>query len=204
MSNYLLKYGTKTLILPVILILIGIYFKNLYIIVIAFFILLFLYNFYKVPIINVLTDTRVITAPTFGRVQKVDRINNNIYISIFLSPFDPHIQYMPYNGYLVDTIYKTGTFKPAFLFKKSIHNERMIYNIQTNLGMISVVQIAGIMARRISSFVIPNNKYLKGHEIGMIHFGSRVDIIIPYMPGMKIYVKKGTYVKGPETPLIQL
>ena len=43
---------------------------------------------------------------------------------------------MPYNGYLVDTIYKTGTFKPAFLFKKSIHNERMIYNIQTNLGMI--------------------------------------------------------------------
>ena len=111
---------------------------------------------------------------------------------------------MPYNGYLVNTIYKKGTFKPAFLFKKSIYNERMIYNIQTNLGIISVVQIAGIMARRISSFIIPKYKYLKGHEIGMIHFGSRVDIIIPYIQGMKIYVKKGTYVRGSETPLIQL
>jgi len=206
MRNYIVKFGLKTLIPPSIIFIIGIYFKNTYIIIVSLLIFSICYNFFKRPNIKVKKNKDVIVSPSFGRVQKIMKIDNNIYISIFLSIFDPHIQYVPYNGLLISQIYKKGTFRAAFLWEKSIFNERMIHNFETRVGTISVVQIAGMIARTIIPFISAKKDVKKGDEIGMIKFGSRVDIIVPIKGNeeMEILVKQGQYVYGSETVLIQL
>ena len=204
MKNYILKYGKTTLIIPIIMFLIGLLFSNLYIILISIILIIICVNFFKRPIVRIIRDNNIIVAPSYGRIMKIMRIKDQVYISTFLSLFDPHIQYIPYDGFLTNQVYKTGTFRIAFLFEKSTFNERMIHNIQCKWGTISVVQIAGMIARKIVSFLPPKIKVSKGQELGMIKFGSRVDIIVPLSANMEILVKPGDYVKGGETPLIRL
>jgi len=206
MNNYIVKYGLKTLIPPIILFVIGIYFNNTYIVIISLLLVGICYNFFRIPVIKVVNDENAIVAPSFGRIQKIMKIDNQIYISIFLSVFDPHIQYVPYNGLLLSQIYKKGTFRAAFLWEKSTFNERMIHNFETRVGTISVVQIAGMIARTIIPFISAKKDVKKGEQIGMIKFGSRVDIIVPIKGNedMKILVKQGQYVNGGETVLIKL
>jgi len=202
--NYILKYGSKTLIIPVLLLIFGIIIKNIYLIFISISLIIFCINFFKRPMFDIKTDDNIILSPSFGRIQKILKIKNKIYISIFLSLFDPHLQYIPYDGFLKTQIYKRGTFRAAFLFEKSIFNERMIHNIVTRIGTISVVQIAGTIARTILPFLNERTGVKKGDELGMIKFGSRVDIIVPITNNMKILIKQGQQVMGGQTPLIQL
>ena len=206
MRNYIVKFGLKTLIPPSIIFIIGMYFKNTYIIIVSLLMFSICYNFFKRPNIKVKKNKDVIVSTSFGRVQKIMKIDNKVYISIFLSIFDPHIQYVPYNGLLLSQIYKKGTFRAAFLWEKSTFNERMIHNFETRVGTISVVQIAGMIARTIIPFISARKDVKKGDEIGMIKFGSRVDLIVPIKGNedMKILVKQGQYVYGGETVLIKL
>tara|TARA_B100000586_G_C20033645_1_gene394407 strand:+ start:378 stop:1004 length:627 start_codon:yes stop_codon:yes gene_type:complete len=206
MSNYIRKYGLNTLIPPTLLFIIGIYIGNTYIIIISLLLAGICYNFFQRPNIKIKKDKSAIISPSFGRIQKIMKIDNKVYISIFLSIFDPHIQYVPYNGLLLSQIYKKGTFRAAFLWEKSTFNERMIHNFETRVGTISVVQIAGMIARTIIPFISARKDVKKGDEIGMIKFGSRVDIIVPIKGNedMKILVKQGQYVYGGETVLIKL
>ena len=161
-------------------------------------------NFFKRPIVRIIRDNNIIVAPSYGRIMKIMRIKDQVYISTFLSLFDPHIQYIPYDGFLTNQVYKTGTFRIAFLFEKSTFNERMIHNIVTKFGTISIVQIAGMIARTIVPFLKQQTRVEKGEELGMIKFGSRVDIIIPIQKNMKILIKQGQYVYGGQTPLIRI
>tara|TARA_B100002049_G_scaffold42231_1_gene28754 strand:+ start:813 stop:1451 length:639 start_codon:yes stop_codon:yes gene_type:complete len=202
--NYIFKYGLKTLIIPILMLIFGIKIYNSYIILISIGLIVICINFFKRPNFDIKKDDNIILAPSFGRIQKIMKINNNIYISIFLSLFDPHIQYIPYDGFLINQIYKHGTFRAAFLFEKSTFNERMIHNIVTKIGTISVVQIAGMIARTIVPFLKQQTKVIKGEELGMIKFGSRVDIIVPIKENMKILIKQGQYVYGGQTPLIRI
>jgi phosphatidylserine decarboxylase len=202
--NYIIQHGLKTLIIPIFLLFFGIIIKNLYIILISIGLIAICINFFKRPNFEIEKNNNLILAPSFGRIQKIMKINNNIYISIFLSLFDPHIQYIPYDGFLINQIYKNGTFRAAFLFEKSTFNERMIHNIVTKIGTISVVQIAGMIARTIVPFLKQQTRVVKGDELGMIKFGSRVDIIIPIQKNMKILIKQGQYVYGGQTPLIRI
>ena len=202
--NYIIQHGLKTLIIPILLLFFGIIIKNLYIILISIGLIAICINFFKRPNFEIEKNNNLILAPSFGRIQKIMKINNNIYISIFLSLFDPHIQYIPYDGFLINQIYKNGTFRAAFLFEKSTFNERMIHNIVTKIGTISVVQIAGMIARTIVPFLKQQTRVVKGDELGMIKFGSRVDIIIPIQKNMKILIKQGQYVYGGQTSLIRI
>lgn len=202
--NYIFKYGLKTLIIPILMLIFGIKIYNSYIILISIGLIVICINFFKRPNFDIKKDDNIILAPSFGRIQKIMKINNNIYISIFLSLFDPHIQYIPYDGFLINQIYKYGTFRAAFLFEKSTFNERMIHNIVTKIGTISVVQIAGMIARTIVPFLKQQTRVIKGEELGMIKFGSRVDIIVPIKENMKILIKQGQYVYGGQTPLIRI
>ena len=202
--NYIIQHGLKTLIIPIFLLFFGIIIKNLYIILISIGLIAICINFFKRPNFEIEKNNNLILAPSFGRIQKIMKNNNNIYISIFLSLFDPHIQYIPYDGFLINQIYKNGTFRAAFLFEKSTFNERMIHNIVTKIGTISVVQIAGMIARTIVPFLKQQTRVVKGDELGMIKFGSRVDIIIPIQKNMKILIKQGQYVYGGQTPLIRI
>ena len=107
-------------------------------------------------------------------------------ISIFMNVFNVHVNRSPVDGNIEKIIYKNGKFFNASLDKASEHNERNSFIIKTNTDKIVVVQIAGLIARRILSFISEGNKIDKGDRIGLIRFGSRVDIYFPSTYEIKV------------------
>ena len=118
-------------------------------------------------------------------------------VSIFMNVFNVHVNRSPVNGNIKKIIYKNGKFFNASLDKASEHNERNSFIIETNTDKIVVVQIAGLIARRILSFISEGNKIDKGDRIGLIRFGSRVDIYFP--PTYDIKVNQNDRVVAGET-----
>ena len=118
-------------------------------------------------------------------------------ISIFMNVFNVHVNRSPVDGNIEKIIYKNGKFFNASLDKASEHNERNSFIIKTNTDKIVVVQIAGLIARRILSFISEGDKIDKGDRIGLIRFGSRVDIYFP--PTYDIKVKQDDMVVAGET-----
>ena len=100
-------------------------------------------------------------------------------ISIFMNVFNVHINRSPVYGTIEKIIYKNGKFFNASLDKASEYNERNSFIINSDEDKIVVVQIAGLIARRILSFISEGHKIDKGDRIGLIRFGSRVDIYLP-------------------------
>jgi phosphatidylserine decarboxylase len=136
-----------------------------------------------------------------GVVMDVSTDVTSCQVSIFLSIWDVHAQYSPAGGYVVKREYKPGSFHPAYLLQKSQYNERLSTSILMDNGrIVTVVQIAGQIANRIDSFVTVGQPVRKGQQLGIILFGSRVDMIVPstyYIPK----VKKGQYVNAGSTPI---
>jgi phosphatidylserine decarboxylase len=131
----------------------------------------------------------IVVAPADGRVS---RITNAIppkelelgdrplpRISIFMSVFDCHVNRSPATGRIERIAYHHGAFLSADLDKASENNERNAILIGTNKGRIGVVQIAGLIARRIVCFAREGATIATGERIGMIRFGSRVDVYLP-------------------------
>jgi phosphatidylserine decarboxylase len=203
LSNYFIYYDFKKFILIMCLLLITFKIKFYKISIFIFVILLFLLFFFRVPEINMEKNDKFIYAPCYGKIKNIKKTDDFLQISTFISIFDPHIQYFPYNGYLKKIIYYPGEFNPAYMMKKGKYNEKMIYNISTNRGMIIVSQIAGVLARSIIPFIKEKTVISQHEEIGMIKFGSRCDIFIPLENKMKLLVKKGDKIKGTYTKLIE-
>lgn len=134
--------------------------------------------------------------PADGRVIAVDNYDDEYFtqrVAIFLSPLDVHVQWMPMAGLVKAISYKKGAFTPAFL-TKSEHNEQNEVILSGSRGMIGVRQIAGVLARRISCWLQVDDEIAMGQKYGMIHFGSRVDILLP--ANVRVTVKKGFRVRG--------
>ena len=107
-------------------------------------------------------------------------------VSIFMNIFNVHINRSPINGLIEKITYKNGKFFNASLDKASEYNERNSIIIKNNDDKIIVVQIAGLIARRILSFISENDIMAKGERIGLIRFGSRVDIYLPLNYQIKV------------------
>ena len=124
---------------------------------------------------------------------------NEVYkkISIFLSIFDVHVNRMPIDGTIKEIQYIPGKFINATLDKSSEKNEKNIIKISNGTYDYFVVQIAGLIARRIVCNVNKNQDIKKGERIGIIKFGSRVDLYLP--KSSKVLVSKGQKVIGGET-----
>jgi phosphatidylserine decarboxylase len=106
------------------------------------------------------------------------------FISIFLSPLDIHTQMYPANGVVVERVYdQTGKFAIVVNEGKSRDNEKKIHTIATKHGLVTLTQIAGFLPRRISSSDIVPENVKAGEYLGMIKFGSRVDIKFPVKNG---------------------
>jgi len=121
-------------------------------------------------------------------------------VSVFLSIFDVHVQRAPATGLVERVAYRPGKFLSADLDKASDDNERNSVLLRTESGHeLVVVQIAGLVARRILCQVADGEKVLAGDTYGLIRFGSRVDIYLP--PGSEVLVRKGQRTIGGETPL---
>ncbi|HEX2553944.1 MAG TPA: phosphatidylserine decarboxylase [Microvirga sp.] len=100
-------------------------------------------------------------------------------VSVFMNVFDCHVNRMPVGGRITQVVYTPGLFLNAELDKASEDNERSALVIETPTGKVGVVQIAGLVARRIVSFVRQGDTLGVGERFGLIRFGSRVDIFLP-------------------------
>ena len=139
-----------------------------------------MYYFYRNPIKNIPKIPLAIVAPSDGTILKISSDTKYIRIAIFLSPWDVHVQYAPYSGKITKQIYRKGTFHPAYLFRKSNYNEQLRHCLTTFNGLnLWIIQIAGVITRRIVSFVQSGDIVNKGELLGMIKLGSRVDLILP-------------------------
>jgi phosphatidylserine decarboxylase len=124
-------------------------------------------------------------------------------VSVFLSVFDVHVQRTPAAGVIDKVAYRPGKFLSADLDKASDDNERNSVLMHTEDGHeLVVVQIAGMVARRIVCEIAAGEKVAAGATYGLIRFGSRVDLYLP--PGSTVLVSKGQRTVGGETPIAQL
>lgn len=117
-------------------------------------------------------------------------------IAIFMSPFDVHVNRSPMDAEVLATEYKKGKHAPAFLGKAGENQMNMI-EMETEDGNIDLCQITGAIVRRILCYVSPGDQVARGERIGMIRFGSRVEVTIPL--GYELFVKKGDRVRAGET-----
>lgn len=155
----------------------------------------------------------LIIAPADGRISAIEEVvspkeldldsEKRTRISIFLSVFDVHINRSPVAGKITKIVYVPGKFLNAELDKASEENERQCLTLETGNGTrVGCVQIAGLIARRIVTFVQQGATVEAGERFGLIRFGSRTDIYLP--PGTKPAVSVGQTAIGGETVLADI
>lgn len=151
-----------------------------------------------------LTDGNIIVSPADGKVIDIQFDPNNGFegyaykVSIFLSVFDVHVNRIPSMGTVQKIFHKPGKFVPAYVPKSSELNERNDLVMLRDDGRTYIVrQIAGIIARRIRSWVHEGSLLPVGSRYGMIMFGSRVDILLPN--SVELCISKGQRVYGGQT-----
>ena len=167
------------------------------------------YYFFRDPERTIIGDDNYLVSPADGEVIKVEEVDgpkelgleNKKFkkISIFMNVFDCHVNRIPCSGIVEDILYKPGKFLNASLDKASEDNERNYYKIKDKHGNdIVVVQIAGLVARRIVCETNKNQELNQGDRIGMIRFGSRADV---YYENYEPLVKVGQTAISGETLL---
>ena len=184
--------------------------------------LAFLLNFFRDPQRSIPVDDGVVVAPADGKILtgKLDCLKivdssddpllkyvlnkgeKGILLSTFMSPFDVHVQRAPVSGKILKTKYCPGKFRIAMGEVDTV-NERNLIVIESKYGKIGVVQISGFVARRIVQYVKVGDVVKMGDRIGMIRFGSRVNLIIPY-DKFKVMVFEGEKPTAGETIMAEL
>ena len=170
---------------------------------------IWVYYFFRDPERVIINDDNYLVSPADGEVIKVEEVDgpkelnleNKRFkkISIFMNVFDCHVNRTPCGGKIDEILYKPGKFLNASLDKASEDNERNYYKIKdSHNNDVVVVQIAGLVARRIVCEAIKDQELRQGDRIGMIRFGSRADI---YYENYEPLVKVGQKAISGETLL---
>ena len=166
------------------------------------------YYFFRDPERYPINDDSYLVSPADGLITDVSersgpeelRLENTTYtrVSIFMNVFNCHVNRIPTNGKIEEIYYKPGKFLNASLDKASEENERNFYKIKSNKNNeeIIIVQIAGLIARRIVCEAEQGQELKQGDRIGMIRFGSRVDL---YFKNKKVLAKLGQNVVAGES-----
>ncbi|MBI4481714.1 MAG: phosphatidylserine decarboxylase [Acidobacteria bacterium] len=148
-------------------------------------------------------------APADGKVIWQGEEANPLYpenrckkLSIFLSPWDVHVNRSPVDGLIRKVVHQRGQFKAAFLPETSEVNEQNVIEIQGRDTTVVMKQIAGILARRCVLWVREGETVRRGQRIGMIRFGSRTDVLMP--AGAEFLVQLGEKVKAGETAIARI
>jgi len=169
---------------------------------------IWVYYFFRDPERTIINDDNYLVSPADGVVSTISEIKGPIElglenitftrVSIFMNIFNCHVNRSPANGKIEDIFYKPGKFLNASLDKASEENERNYFKIKNTKTQedIVVVQIAGLIARRIVTQTEKKQEIKQGDRIGMIRFGSRVDL---YFNKRKIMVKVGQNVIAGES-----
>jgi len=172
------------------------------------FVTIWVYYFFRDPERIVIEDSNYLVSPADGRISSISEVKGPIElgldnkqftkVSIFMNVFDCHVNRSPSNGEIEEIFYKPGKFLNASLDKASEENERNYFKIkdEETSENIVIVQIAGLIARRIVTQVQKSQKVKQGERLGMIRFGSRVDI---YFSQRDTMVKVGQNVIAGES-----
>ena len=167
------------------------------------------YYFFRDPERYSINDDNFLVSPADGLITDISeksgpeelRLENTSFtrVSVFMNVFDCHVNRVPTSGKIEEIFYKPGKFLNASLDKASEENERNYFKVKLNNGEeIIIVQIAGLIARRIVCEVEQGQELKQGDRIGMIRFGSRVDI---YFKNKKVLAKLGQKVVAGESLL---
>jgi phosphatidylserine decarboxylase len=160
---------------------------------------LFVAFFFRNPTRSIPSDPAVIVSPADGKVVRVERVGNVTQMSIFLSLFNVHVNRSPIAGRIEAVDYRPGKFLAAFNPAASRENERNVVMVSDGRINIVFTQIAGIAARRIVFWRKVGDAVAKGELVGLIRFGSRLDVLFP--SGTEATVKVGDRVKGGSSPI---
>jgi phosphatidylserine decarboxylase len=162
-------------------------------------------GFFRDPERQIPSSEGLVVSPADGKVVSVADVSEAprfagtaTRVSIFLSPLDVHINRFPVGGTIDEVLYKRGKFLAAYKEAASERNEQNALKIVDEKGrFFGVVQIAGVLARRIVCWVKPGDILARGDRFGLIMFGSRTDLYLPR--GCKLEITEGQRVKGGET-----
>ena len=200
------KEGYKFLAISILATFIVLLFSNFFGSILIL-ITVWVYYFFRDPERYSINDDKFLVSPADGLITDISersgpvelRLENTTYtrVSIFMNVFNCHVNRTPISGKVEEIYYKPGKFLNASLDKASEENERNYFKIKTSSGEeIIIVQIAGLIARRIVCQVEQDQELKQGERIGMIRFGSRVDI---YFKNKNILAKQGQNVVAGES-----
>ncbi len=163
--------------------------------ILLFLLAIFVCYFFRNPPRLIPNGANLIVSPADGKIVRIlKRPDGEQVISIFLNIFNVHVNRSPISGALEQLEYKRGTFKAAFDDEASQVNEQNIITIQGQNIRIVVRQIAGLIARRVVCWKQPGYSLQRGEVIGLIRFGSRVDVALPVQ--VNVVVRVGDQVRG--------
>jgi phosphatidylserine decarboxylase len=158
----------------------------------------FVFSFFRDPERVIPADAGAVVSPADGRVVVVTDEENagrpGKRISIFLAIWNVHVNRSPAAGTIAKMEYRPGKFLAAMRERASFENEQNVFSLSTDAGEIVFKQIAGLIARRVVSWKKPGDTVQRGERIGLVRFGSRVDVWVPREA--EILVKLGENVKG--------
>ena len=200
------KEGYKFLAISILATFVVLFFSNFFGSILIL-ITVWVYYFFRDPERYSINDDKFLVSPADGLITDISersgpvelRLENTTYtrVSIFMNVFNCHVNRTPISGKVEEIYYKPGKFLNASLDKASEENERNYFKIKTpSSEEIIIVQIAGLIARRIVCQVEQDQELKQGERIGMIRFGSRVDI---YFKNKNILAKQGQNVVAGES-----
>ena len=163
--------------------------------------------FFRNPDRTIPTDEHLVVSPADCTMQDVLELEDDDFVKgpctkiiIFLSVFNVHVNRSPIAGEIKCQKYVCGRFRPAYKDEVGFENERHMLGIENEKGFrVTVTQIAGILARRIVSWVTLDDNMSKGQVYGLIKFGSCTELVVPR--NVEVLVKKGDKVRGGESVL---
>ena len=159
----------------------------------------FMAYFFRDPHRAAPDDPTLVVSPADGRVTRIEKIapedpRSPTVVSIFLSPFDVHINRAPIGGEVTDVTYTKGRFMIATKDEASLVNEQNSLTIRGEKVTVVCRQIAGVLARRIVCWKHAGDRLRVGERFGLIKFGSRTDLLMP--PEIEVILKVGERVRG--------
>ena len=182
-----------------------------------FVLTLFVVYFFRDPERRIPPDPDIVASPADGTVMSVAEVGGEAFgeavgeafmdgpatrVTIFLSIFNVHVQRAPLAGRVDAYAYRPGRYLAAWREEAGSENEQASLGLMTAEGPVVVRQVAGLVARRIVTYPREGDSVPKGERIGLIRFGSRVDLFVP--AGWEVLVGAGDKVRGGETPVARI
>lgn len=178
--------------------------------IVMFIVTTFILAFFRDPERFVCPDEDAVVCPADGKIISIDEVEDNQFthqrvkkVCIFMNVFNVHVNRLPVSGTVERILYHPGKFYSADSNKAALENEYFTTVLSLSGGKkVAVVQIAGLIARRIICWLETGDSAVKGRRLGLIRFGSRVDLYLPLTT--ELFVSTGQKVRAGETVLGRL